>query len=98
MTYCDSCSQQNSGARVAPEKPDTLDRPAKEILEKAESAVEEVFQQTVALGGTISGEHGVGVSKAPYIGMEIGTEELALMKRLKAMFDPNGILNPGKIF
>jgi len=75
-----------------------LDRRDKETLEKAESAVEEVFQQTIALGGTISGEHGIGVSKAPYIGMEIGTEELALMKRLKAMFDPNGILNPGKIF
>jgi glycolate oxidase len=75
-----------------------LDRRNKETLEKAESAVEEVFQQTIALGGTISGEHGIGVSKAPYIGMEIGTEELALMKRLKAMFDPNGILNPGKIF
>jgi glycolate oxidase len=75
-----------------------LDSRDKKTVEKADSAVEEVFQQTVALGGTISGEHGVGVTKAPYIGMEIGSEELALMKRLKAMFDPNGILNPGKIF
>ena len=75
-----------------------LDRSDKETLEKAESAVREVFQQTIALGGTISGEHGVGVSKAPYIGMEIGGEELALMKRIKEMFDPNGVLNPGKIF
>lgn len=75
-----------------------LDRRDKEILEKAESAVEALFRQTIALGGTISGEHGVGITKAPYIGMEIGTEELALMRRIKAVFDPNGILNPGKIF
>jgi glycolate oxidase len=75
-----------------------LDRRDKEVLEKAESAVEELFRQTIALGGSISGEHGVGITKAPYIGMEIGSEELALMKRIKAVFDPNGILNPGKIF
>ena len=62
------------------------------------SAIEELFQQTIALGGTISGEHGVGITRAPYIGMEIGSEELALMKRIKTAFDPNGILNPGKIF
>ncbi|NVL89410.1 MAG: FAD-binding protein [Desulfobacterales bacterium] len=75
-----------------------LDRRDKEALEKAESAIEELFAQTLALGGTISGEHGVGITKAPYIGMEIGSQELALMKRIKAVFDPNGILNPGKIF
>jgi glycolate oxidase len=75
-----------------------LDRRDKETLEKAESAVEELFGQTIALGGTISGEHGVGITKAPFIGMEIGSQELALMKRIKAVFDPNGILNPGKIF
>jgi glycolate oxidase len=75
-----------------------LDRRNREILEKAESAIKELFRQTIALGGTISGEHGVGITKAPYIDMEIGIEELALMKRIKAVFDPNGILNPGKIF
>ena len=75
-----------------------LDRRDKETLEKAESAVKELFGQTIALGGTISGEHGVGITKAPYIGMEVGSEEIALMKRIKAVFDPNGILNPGKIF
>jgi glycolate oxidase len=75
-----------------------LDKRDQETHAKAESAIEEVLRQTVALGGTISGEHGVGITKAPYIGMEIGKEELAVMKRIKAMFDPNGILNPGKIF
>jgi glycolate oxidase len=75
-----------------------LDRRNKEVLRKAESAIEELFKQTIALGGTISGEHGVGISKARYIGMEIGEEELALMKRIKTLFDPNNILNPGKMF
>jgi glycolate oxidase len=75
-----------------------LDKGDQEALAKAEVAIEELFRHTVALGGTISGEHGVGITKAPYIGMEIGKEELAVMKRIKAMFDPNGILNPGKIF
>ncbi len=75
-----------------------FDRNDKETLEKAESAVKELFGQTIALGGTISGEHGVGVTKAPYMEMEIGAEEIAVMKRIKAMFDPKGILNPGKIF
>jgi glycolate oxidase len=75
-----------------------LDRRDKDALERAESAIEELFQQTIALGGTISGEHGVGITKAPYIGMEIGSEQIALMKRIKTSFDPNGILNPGKIF
>jgi len=75
-----------------------FDRKDKETLEKAESAVKELFGQTIELGGTISGEHGVGVTKAPYMDMEIGAEEIALMKRIKVMFDPKGILNPGKIF
>lgn len=75
-----------------------FDRKDKKTLEKAESAVKELFGQTIALGGTISGEHGIGVTKAPYMEIEIGAEEIAVMKRIKAMFDPNGILNPGKIF
>jgi glycolate oxidase len=67
------------------------------MLAKAEAAVKELFSQTIAMGGTISGEHGVGITKAPYLHMEIGNEELSLMKRIKKAFDPNGILNPGKI-
>ncbi len=75
-----------------------LDRSDKEALSKANAAVAEVFEQTIALGGTLSGEHGVGITKAPYLHMEVGTSELALMRRIKTAFDPNGILNPGKIF
>jgi len=66
--------------------------------EKAQAAVEELFDHTLALGGTISGEHGVGITKAPYIGRELSQVELDLMKRIKAVFDPRGVLNPGKIF
>ncbi|MFQ5480727.1 MAG: FAD-binding oxidoreductase [Thermodesulfobacteriota bacterium] len=66
--------------------------------EAAEKAVTEVFRLTLGLGGTISGEHGVGTSKAKYIGMELQPEMLTLMKSIKKVFDPRGILNPGKIF
>ncbi len=75
-----------------------LDKGDQEALAKANGAVEELFRQTIALGGTMSGEHGVGITKAPYVDMEIGKSELALMKSIKAAFDPNNILNPGKIF
>ncbi len=69
-----------------------------EELEKGEKAVEEIFRLTVDLDGTLSGEHGVGTAKAPYISMELGSREIELMKEVKSIFDPNGILNPGKIF
>ena len=75
-----------------------LDKRDKKAVDKAGAAVEELFRHTIALGGTISGEHGVGITKAPYLDMEIGGAEIALMKRIKAAFDPKGILNPGKIF
>lgn len=64
----------------------------------AEDAVTEVFRLTLDLKGTISGEHGVGVSKAKYLSMELKPEAIEAMKRIKAAFDPNGVLNPGKIF
>ena len=66
--------------------------------EKAEKAVRELVEATLELGGSISGEHGVGLSKAPYITMELRPAEIAVMKAVKHAFDPNNILNPGKIF
>jgi glycolate oxidase len=75
-----------------------LDKNNREELKKAEAAIDALFEYTLELGGTISGEHGVGITKAPYIAKEIGTLELNLMKKIKKVFDPNGILNPGKIF
>jgi glycolate oxidase len=61
-------------------------------------AVEDLFSLVISLEGTISGEHGVGTAKAPYLDMELKRESIDLMKRIKETFDPKGILNPGKIF
>lgn len=66
--------------------------------EKAERAIHEIFQEVLNLGGTISGEHGIGITKAPFLAMELDDAEIALMKKIKQIFDPNDILNPGKIF
>lgn len=75
-----------------------LDKKNKEDLEKAEASIDALFDYTLELGGTISGEHGVGITKASYLEKEIGPVELQLMKKIKKVFDPKGILNPGKIF
>ena len=61
-------------------------------------AIRGLFEATIALGGTLSGEHGIGVLKAPYLHLEQSPELIALQKRIKGLFDPAGILNPGKIF
>lgn len=66
-------------------------------LERTHKAVEEVFEATLELGGTISGEHGIGITKAPYLEMEIGKKNRSLMQQLKHLLDPNHILNPGKL-
>jgi glycolate oxidase len=67
-------------------------------LAKAEQAIEEVFKGALELGGTMSGEHGVGIAKAPYIPLEITPAAAEYMKTIKRALDPNNILNPGKIF
>ncbi|MDA8089046.1 MAG: hypothetical protein M0Z61_02305, partial [Nitrospiraceae bacterium] len=60
--------------------------------------LEEMFKKVLELGGTISGEHGVGLTKKPFIAMEIQPAQLKLMRDIKNVFDPKGLLNPGKIF
>jgi glycolate oxidase len=67
-------------------------------LRRARLAERELFEGVVALEGSISGEHGIGFAKAPFVPLELSPDEIALMKRVKAAFDPHGILNPGKIF
>jgi glycolate oxidase len=69
-----------------------------ESKERGERAVRRLFEGVVALEGSISGEHGIGFTKSAYLGIELSPGEIALMKRVKAAFDPSGILNPGKIF
>ncbi len=61
-------------------------------------AIREIFELTVSLGGTISGEHGIGYSQKDYLPIALSGTELDLMRRIKETFDPNNILNPGKIF
>jgi glycolate oxidase len=75
-----------------------LDPSDAEAVARAKAAERTLFQGVVALEGSISGEHGIGFAKAPFLPIELSAEEIALMKRVKAAFDPNGILNPGKIF
>ena len=75
-----------------------LDPSVPEEMERAENAVSDIFKETVNLGGTLSGEHGVGNTKSKYLSLEIKPRELKLMKDIKNLLDPNGILNPGKIF
>ena len=57
-----------------------------------------VYQAGIVLGGSISGEHGIGFGKKPYLAIEVNQEKLNIMKHIKRAFDPNNILNPGKIF
>jgi glycolate oxidase len=65
---------------------------------RAHEAEWELFRGVIALQGAITGEHGVGVTKARFLPLGVTPDELALMRRVKRAFDPNGILNPGKIF
>lgn len=71
---------------------DPSERPA------VEGAIERLMRATVALGGTLSGEHGIGLSKRPYLAIEQSAELIALQEDVKRAFDPKGLLNPGKIF
>ena len=75
---------------VDPSKPGEMNR--------AQQAERALFEQVVALEGSITGEHGVGFSKSPFLNLELSPTTINLMQRIKAAFDPNGILNPGKIF
>ncbi|HXG88202.1 MAG TPA: FAD-linked oxidase C-terminal domain-containing protein [Vicinamibacterales bacterium] len=67
-------------------------------MRRAQAAEQELFEGVVALEGSITGEHGIGFSKARYLGLELSAEVIALMQRIKVAFDPNGILNPGKMW
>ncbi|KPJ60937.1 MAG: glycolate oxidase subunit GlcD [Latescibacteria bacterium DG_63] len=75
-----------------------LDAPFTEKAARVEKAVAEIFGKALSLGGTLSGEHGIGIDKAGFLGEEIGEHALETMRRLKEVFDPEGILNPGKLF
>ncbi len=75
-----------------------VNREDRDEAERGKAAVGDLMKLTLSLGGTISGEHGVGITKAPYLSMEVSEGAIDAMKRLKYTLDPNGVLNPGKIF
>jgi len=67
-------------------------------MHRVEQAVEKLFDLTLKLGGTLSGEHGIGTTKAKFMEKEVGKSGIEFMKKVKQAFDPDGIINPGKIF
>lgn len=75
-----------------------VDKKNADEMERAEGAIEDIFKATVELEGAISGEHGIGISKAPYLKMQLSDVEIEMMRTIKMALDPNNILNPGKIF
>ncbi len=75
-----------------------IGKSSQDIRCRVDLALEEIFSEVLKMGGTISGEHGVGISKSRFIEKEIGSTSLELQKRIKGVFDPNNIMNPGKVF
>ena len=69
-----------------------------EEISKVEKAFEEIFKKAIELGGTITGEHGVGAMKMPYLSLKVGEAGIDVMRGIKNSIDPNHIMNPGKIF
>jgi glycolate oxidase len=76
----------------------SLDLRNKDEAQRFEKAVDELFDAALRLGGTLSGEHGIGMAKSKYMKTALDNRSIELMKSIKQVFDPKGILNPGKIF
>ncbi|HET9095859.1 MAG TPA: FAD-linked oxidase C-terminal domain-containing protein [Candidatus Baltobacteraceae bacterium] len=74
------------------------DRRDREEIERVREAAREIFEAAVSLGGTLSGEHGIGVLKKQFMELDLGADAIALMRRIKDAIDPEGIMNPGKVF
>lgn len=74
-----------------------VDGTKEEEVKRGYEAIEEIFKITIELGGTLSGEHGIGLSKAPFMKLAFTQEEMDLFRAIKKAFDPNNILNPGKM-
>jgi len=74
-----------------------IDKTVPGQIEKAHEAIKEVFQAALDLGGTMSGEHGVGLAKQAFIPMELSADQIGAMRAIKRALDPNNILNPGKM-
>jgi glycolate oxidase len=75
-----------------------IDMQDKDEMARTEKAVAALFQLAIDLDGTISGEHGIGLEKKPFLKDQIGGEGIALLQNIKRTFDPLNLLNPGKMF
>lgn len=75
-----------------------IDQSDKDEMARCHKAVDELFQLAIDLDGTISGEHGIGLEKKPYLQNQIGASGIKMLQDLKRMFDPKNLLNPGKMF
>ena len=75
-----------------------FDQSDPEEMERVELASGDIFESAIALGGTLSGEHGIGLLKQKYLHLDIQDETLEVMRTIKKALDPHNILNPGKIF
>jgi D-lactate dehydrogenase len=67
-------------------------------MARAEACLDLIMDEVLALGGTLSGEHGIGTEKRRFVAREIDVATLAVMRGIKSVLDPHGLLNPGKIF
>ena len=67
-------------------------------MHRVHEALEAIVKRTLELGGTITGEHGVGLAKKPWLRQQMGDASFELMRQIKQTLDPHGLLNPGKIF
>lgn len=74
----------------------TYDPGNKEEAERVDNLIREIFEASISLGGTLTGEHGIGLAKKAFIPLEISPAEVQIWRNIKNSFDPNGILNPGK--
>jgi glycolate oxidase len=74
-----------------------LDAADEGAVDRAHAAFDEIFGRAIELNGTITGEHGIGISKLRFLERQLGADHVALLRRIKTAFDPNGILNPGKL-
>lgn len=76
----------------------TTDARNQEEIHRVDEAFEEIFEAAIRLGGTITGEHGVGLVKSPFLEWKVGAAGMEVMKAIKQSFDPHNLLNPGKMF
>jgi len=74
-----------------------IDQHDHDAIDRAHKAFADIFTAAMNLGGTITGEHGVGAAKLPFLEARLGADQVALLRRIKTAFDPAGILNPGKL-